>query len=127
MKSNGKFVVTGNYFDRNSPKKWLIREDGQEPQQATAFKFIKADNIVFSHAGAVEQSLGCCIAANCESATGFNKPGAGDEMQPNLVRVHFADILLSVFMSGPIKVETMYLDDQGGIWIAAKVHQFQEA
>lgn len=56
-------VISANYRDRTSPYKWLVRDEDQEPEQATACKqVLVAGQVRFERSGK-EMGFGCSVVA----------------------------------------------------------------
>jgi hypothetical protein len=70
---NRKKVVSANYKDRTSSRRWLIRDENQPIDAAKAFKMVKATNVTFEPSNADERGFGCARVAFCETAEGFDK------------------------------------------------------
>lgn len=65
-------IVSANYRDRQSPFKWLIRDEDEPIEAAKACKSVEASGIEFVNSSAGEQGFGCKTVARCEMATGID-------------------------------------------------------
>ncbi len=63
-----RMIVSANYRDRKSDLKWLIREEGQHPDQAKEVSSITATGVKFEHSSHQERGFGCTVVAVCETA-----------------------------------------------------------
>ena len=75
-------IVSGNYRDRQSPYRWLIREEGEPIETARACKSVIAKNFRFVKSSAAEEGFGCRVVARCESAV-------GSDFEPARILVEF--------------------------------------
>ncbi|MFZ2151721.1 MAG: hypothetical protein WAV09_01280 [Minisyncoccia bacterium] len=80
-----KQVVSANYLDRQSPKRWLIRSQGQGIDTVQAFESVEATGVVFTKSSALEEGFACNVVAVCDTAVGsvqpFQKLGQGKRLE----------------------------------------------
>ncbi len=69
-----KQIVSANYLDRESSKKWLIRSEEQGIEGAQAFESVEATGVVFTASSADEEGFGCSMVAVCDTAVGSSQP-----------------------------------------------------
>ena len=67
-------IVSANYLDRNSPLRWLIRDENEHPRKAVAVKSVIATGVIFGNSSAYESGFGCATVAICKSAVAANLP-----------------------------------------------------
>lgn len=60
---NRKWIISANYRDRSSAYKWLVRRSDQSPQEAKAFKSVRAKGVIFCPSTAYESGFGCSVVA----------------------------------------------------------------
>lgn len=71
-----KFVVSANYRDRNSPRRWLIRGVNEPIEAAIAWTGVIAKNLRFQDSPEAEAGFGCGVVAIAEFAEGTEDPDA---------------------------------------------------
>ena len=64
-----KFIVSANYRDRDSKYKWLVREEGQKPQEAIAVLAVICVGVAFCPATDWETGFGCSTIALCDDVS----------------------------------------------------------
>jgi hypothetical protein len=57
------WIISANYRDRSSPYKWLVRRSDQQPQEAVAYKTVRAKGVIFCPSTAYESGFGCSVVA----------------------------------------------------------------
>ncbi len=62
-------IVSANYLDRKSKKRWLVRDEKDDPQDAEAHQEVVLTGVRFGRAPIYEQGFGCSIVAFAETAT----------------------------------------------------------
>jgi len=55
------FVISANYRDRDSDYRWLVRRSAQRPEDAKAFKTVRAKGVIFCPSTDYERGFGCTI------------------------------------------------------------------
>lgn len=48
-------IISANYRNRDSEKKWLVRDESQTPEEAVEASTVQAKGVRFCRSGAAEQ------------------------------------------------------------------------
>lgn len=64
------YIVSPNYQDRNSKKRWFIREKEEGSEKAKAFSSVEANNVQFIDSTTIEWGFGCFVVAEAKIASG---------------------------------------------------------
>lgn len=105
-------IVSANYRNRQSPYRWLIRDEDEPLEKARACKSLVATNFTFQQSSPEEDGFGCRVVARCETAVG------SDFERRAKVRFDgrkFVDEDGSVVEQG----SELILDEEGGIEVIA--------
>lgn len=114
IKHMAKKIISANYRNRNSAYKWLIREEGQSPEEARACKRVTATNVKFQRSDDYEAGFGCKVVAVADEAEGHDYEVTRNE-QGSALRfngVHFEDHKGNAIQA----LEDLTLNDDGTIY-----------
>lgn len=62
------FVVSANYFERNSVFRWLIRRADEHPTEAIGCRRVDLRDVAFCPSSAYEDGFGCKVIAEASDA-----------------------------------------------------------
>jgi len=83
-------IVSANYNDRESPYRWLVRDEGQHPSEAVAFMSVVLTNAIFCPSSDHESGFGCSIVAFCDEAIGSNNDVSPDTKKLSITILNFS-------------------------------------
>lgn len=114
------YVVSANYRDRRSNKKWLVRRKDEGTHRAMPYEGVVATGVQFTRSNAYEQGFGCSIVAQCKSAIGFEAGAALPTVEggPRLreVRLRFGGFSFKDYSGNVVNgCETLILHADGSM------------
>jgi len=61
------FIISANYNDRNSPQKWLVRDENGGREDTVPSKQLVGYDVTFQRSSSWEEKLGCSRVARAKS------------------------------------------------------------
>jgi hypothetical protein len=108
-----KYVISANYRDKDSPFKWLVREEGVAPENAVPHKIVRAKGVIFCPSSTYETGFGCSVVAFAEELMDEASAVPDEAVQLTFVNAGRRSYFEDINCTRHEKLAEMYLDENG--------------